>query len=532
MHFKQGITTGKTPEINSDVASKLYVDEKQQNFINNFSEAFGEPTGFTNRTSSSMSYGSPTRTFSISPVGESFDVYVKNKKYTKTGIETCQWPDTEGGYIFYYSDEGQLCVINRINAGIDIYTDKAMVASLYWNGEDSKVEWFGELRHGHKMSGMTHFFINQFICTQYNFGLDINITCNQNGSQDSHCYVEHSLGAITDEDIVIGIPSSGSPWNGKLFYKEGINSLWRTVNFTGAPLKIGISRPVINNFNEETGWCLQEVDSGKYFWVHLYASGNLESPVVALMGINQYNKSKELEVGLGTEIKIVETDGSLMPGLKSIGSVAYEVGNFSNSFKSRIVSVKIDGKIENYADTRHARMVTTVTPNSHGLLHGLMYDHHLQYLNTNGRETGQTLVGSSDETGGLTLESSKNVSKRTLALTDTDISTDASYTPQNDKSLATKQYVDLKVHSTSVDFTITDENVVICTAHDADITNITLPVESGKYITVKQTDMTPVSIVTQNSQNIDGSPSYNLASIGSKVTLIFDGSNWHSINAF
>ena len=61
-----------------------------------------EPTGFPNRTDSSLSFTDASRRFEINPTGASFDVYVKGRKFTKTS-EFIILSATEGNHYIYFN---------------------------------------------------------------------------------------------------------------------------------------------------------------------------------------------------------------------------------------------------------------------------------------------------------------------------------------------------------------------------------------------------------------------------------------------
>jgi len=75
---------------------------------NVYNEVINESTGFVDPAASTLSFDDGTRTFSITPVGDSFTFYAFGNRYVKTAAESKQIADTEGLWYFYYDVDGVL----------------------------------------------------------------------------------------------------------------------------------------------------------------------------------------------------------------------------------------------------------------------------------------------------------------------------------------------------------------------------------------------------------------------------------------
>ena len=66
-------------------------------------DATKEPMGHADKTQSTISFNESTRTFTIAPVGASFDVWCAGVKYTFTTAQSIQIPNTTGIYYIYFN---------------------------------------------------------------------------------------------------------------------------------------------------------------------------------------------------------------------------------------------------------------------------------------------------------------------------------------------------------------------------------------------------------------------------------------------
>ena len=129
-----------------------------------------EPTGFPNRTDSTLSWVGGTRTFTITPASTSFDYYIAGKKYTVTAADSIVIADTSGVHLIYYDGTTLSETLNPSHAEFDdIWVNKAAVGVVYWNTNpgDDTAYILGDERHGGGMSGTTHHWVpihNRNLC--------------------------------------------------------------------------------------------------------------------------------------------------------------------------------------------------------------------------------------------------------------------------------------------------------------------------------------------------------------------------------
>ena len=134
----------------------------------------GEPTGFPNRTDSTMTFTDGTRLFSIDPVGDNFTYYINCQLYTTIG-DSLTITDVEGLHYIYYVGAILTEAVNPTNAAISaIITDNAWVTTIYWDATNNLGIYVGEERHGLVMDGETHVNLHFTRGLQWMSGLALN----------------------------------------------------------------------------------------------------------------------------------------------------------------------------------------------------------------------------------------------------------------------------------------------------------------------------------------------------------------------
>ena len=83
----------------------------------------------------------------------------------------------------------------------------AICAILYWNATDERIEYFGEERHGIRLSPSSHVYHHFIDGLRYiPPGLGLNtIDADQSGDVDAHAQFGVDSGYVADEDIIHSI---------------------------------------------------------------------------------------------------------------------------------------------------------------------------------------------------------------------------------------------------------------------------------------------------------------------------------------
>ena len=263
--------------------------------------ATGEPMGHSDRTDSAMSFNDSTRTFTIQPVEDSYEVWCVGKKYTKTTAESVTIPDATDLYYIYFDTEGAL----QYRTTYFVWDQDCPTSYVYWNSTTQKAEFFADERHGIVLDWQTHEYLHRTrgAAIANGFYADpTKYTLVGDGSIDEHCawgmYGNGSttVGTFFDEDLQVDIVTSVSPaansWEQFLdapalipvFYKESFG--WIKDTATIFPFKLGPNRAYYNSIGDFS--YLTEIDTNKFGIAWIVATNNLNSPVLAIMGQDQY----------------------------------------------------------------------------------------------------------------------------------------------------------------------------------------------------------------------------------------------------
>jgi len=264
------------------------------------SNATGEPMGHADRTESSMSFNDSTRTFTIQPVGDSYEVWCVGKEHTKTTAESVTIPDATDLYYIYFDTEGAL----QYRTSYFVWDQDCPTSYVYWNSVTQKAEFFADERHGIVLDWQTHEYLHRTrgAAIANGFYADpTKYTLVGDGSLDEHCVwgmygTGSTVGTFFDEDLQVDIVHAASPaantWEQVLeapaeipvFYKESFG--WIKDTATNYPFKLGPNRAYYNSIGGFS--YLTEIDTNKFGIAWIVATNNLNSPVLAIMGQDQY----------------------------------------------------------------------------------------------------------------------------------------------------------------------------------------------------------------------------------------------------
>lgn len=343
-----------------------------------------EPTGYADRTKSTLSFDEGTRTLSIAPVSGSFDVYVAGKKITISSTLTKQIPNTSGSYFFFITSAGVLDYQQTFS--VSILTSVAYTAYVLWDATNSKAVSFGEERHGLVMDGATHGYLHTTRGTQLVSGASIGYTITDSGSLDADAQVSISDLSVRDEDILVQITNSASPtlpFQQKLspiaylpiYYRVG--TTWTKDTGTAFPMKTGTVRARFNQNNSGT-WSLVEATKDRNYLVsYVFATTNIQEPVIVLLGQDEYTSLSDAQARAAWS----KVDFGDLPAqeMKLLYIIMYQTSStYTNTPKCLI------GYISDLRFGADREVSATSFNTAHSNLSGLGNDDHLQYLLVNG----------------------------------------------------------------------------------------------------------------------------------------------------
>ena len=362
---------------------------------NGFDVKVGPPTTTT------LTFTPGTRTFSIQPTGADFDYYVGGKLFTSTG-DTVVITDVEGLHWIYYDTDGTLTVQAPGGTDDDLILTKCLVGNVYWNATDNDEVIVGDERHGYVMSPATHYHFHECLGSLYDSGLSLgNFDIDGSGADATAAQFDVADGTIHDEDIEHDI-EDGSPQqlvNATIptLYRLGVGGAWRkldaTANFPVADGTIDL-RLDWNDYNGGT-WQLLEVTNNNFVLTHYFATNDINTPIVGIMGQNEYANRAAARTGAEVELLSISLAG--LPGAEyvPIATVIWQTNDtYTNQVAARIRSTEGG---DDYIDWREAKITgsgsSTVDHESlANLLGGAAADH---YHLTSAQETDLTDGGES-----------------------------------------------------------------------------------------------------------------------------------------
>lgn len=341
-----------------------------------------EPTGFPNRVDSTFSFNDGTRTFTIQPVGVSFDYWQQSVKHTVSTTKTIVLPNTTAKYFIYF--DGTETLGQTIVFDDSVLNDKVLVAVVYYNATTGKGEFILDERHGLTMDWATHFHLHNSFGTRYYGGFGLSYIIGD-GSLDSHAQIALGSGTIADEDIPTTIVDSATP---SAFFEQVLSPIalipnvyilgsheWQKDTATNYPFKLATGVPQYN-LNTLGTWTLEDVTDGNYFAAWIFVINEINTPIISIVGTRQ-------DTSLA-DAKNNNTYGSIDWG--DLPSQEYKVlyrliykydTSYSNTTKVALIEVEdIRGAVDAVLNS------STLSPVSdHGSLVGLNDDDHPQYHN-------------------------------------------------------------------------------------------------------------------------------------------------------
>ena len=132
-----------------------------------------DPTGFANRTDSAVTFDDATRTLTIAPVGDHYEIFLQGVLHRKYGSNGVVIDDVEGLWYIYFNLLGDLVATQTFN--ITLFTDFAFVALVYWDATNNKAIYVADERHGFKMDGTTQAYLHNSVGAAYISGFSLGL---------------------------------------------------------------------------------------------------------------------------------------------------------------------------------------------------------------------------------------------------------------------------------------------------------------------------------------------------------------------
>lgn len=303
-----------------------------------------DPTGFVNRTDSSISFNSTTRTFTIAPISPVYRYYIKGINYDMSESLSIQIPNQSGAYFFYLDSNRTLQYTTAFTS--DLLKSYALCAYVLWNSDVPQLVAFCEERHGISMDWATHTYLHLTESMKYSSGANLSYTLG-NGSLDAHAEIALTDLVVADEDIFISIKNSATPTNpfeqvlspiAQIPIKYLIGTKWRKDTATNFPAKKATNRLY---YNQKVGasWQLTEAQSNNKICItYIFATNNISEPIVGILGQSVYQNVAEATTnGIWQNIDFGDLPSS---EYKLLYTLMFETSsNYNNSIKAKISAV-------------------------------------------------------------------------------------------------------------------------------------------------------------------------------------------------
>lgn len=303
----------------------------------------GEPMGHTDRNESTISFDDATRTFTIAPVGSSFRVWVRGKRYMIRKPRSVQIPDETGLHFIYFGAGG---ILGAQEDYFDWDTE-APTAYVYWDADEQICPYFAEERHGIVLDWQTHQYLHRTRGAAIANGFDIsNYVIDGNGSLDAHAQFDIGNGTFFDEDLEVSIIHSATPETETfqqdlqgparlpVVYKVG--DTWKIDAATDFPLKAGTVHPYYN-LDTASVWSIAEVDNNKYVNYYVVATNNLRAPIISLMGQAQYANQSDAK---NETFSALHLSGFPSKEFRFLYKITYRVHAYTNEIKATVIAIQ------------------------------------------------------------------------------------------------------------------------------------------------------------------------------------------------
>jgi hypothetical protein len=339
--------------------------------------ATGEPMGHADKTHSLISFDDANRTFTISPVNSSYDVWVKGTKWVITNARSVTIPDNTGLYYIYFDSNGTL----QYNTTFFDWPNDCMTAYVYWNQLTGKAPYVADERHGITLDWQTHEYLHRTRGAAIASGFAAtNFIINGDGSLNTHLQLDISDGTFFDEDLQVDVISTNTPtpntWEQDLtgpskipmFY---INSGggWVMDPATDFPVKQGL----LPKYNLYSGgnWTTPDIDNNKFGVSFIVATNNINYPVIGIIGQSAHANKGDAEAVNFTDLSL---PGFPVVELRQLYKLVFQCKtSYTNTVNARLASIF---DLRSFSSTTSAMATYT----DHGSLSGLLDDDHPQYL--------------------------------------------------------------------------------------------------------------------------------------------------------
>ena len=284
-----------------------------------------EPMGHEDRLASQMTFDYSNQTFSINPLNNSYNVWVKGILFNIRQNLNIQINNSTGLYYILFDHQGNLS--NQTN--FFIWDSQAPTVYIYFNSHHPEEYMLFDERHGITMDWATHEYLHRTRGASIANGLWV--------SKNGHNRVDVTNGTFFDEDLRVMITNSSNhvsidPWRIQqitgparlpVVYRD--NTGWRKSVATEIPVLIVQSSnyPQYNLLQNGT-WTIEPGNNPNYLIYWIVGTNIVDTPIISLMGQDKYNNLNESRKVLWSDLDL--TDFPIVE-FRPLAKVIFELTN-------------------------------------------------------------------------------------------------------------------------------------------------------------------------------------------------------------
>jgi hypothetical protein len=299
------ITTRSTTAVDATTKnSPLTNTEIDTNFINlnNALIQSGDITGFSDRTSSTLSFNDSTRTLTLAPTGSNFTIYYKGKAVVISSSQTVTIANSAGSHWIHW-DYSQNRLIDLGNS--PNFKDNLLVAYIYWDSSSTYAMIFADERHSVSRDLNWHYYQHTTNGAIWKSGGDATYTVNNTNTVG---IAFSSPIVLADEDLEHSITNSESPAlpyeqtlsnqvaglaNLPIVYLNGTS--YKQLSATTIPWYPSTTRAYYNPVASGSGSLTTAAADDTYIVYWVVATNDTRAPIKLIMGRNAWNSVGEAE---------------------------------------------------------------------------------------------------------------------------------------------------------------------------------------------------------------------------------------------
>ena len=308
----------------------------------------GNPNGFINRDDSIMSFDTGTRTFSISPTVDEYEIFSHGRLFTIVAEKTVQIPDTEGRHFIFFDETGELDTSQAFDPRL-IFGPHCFTSVIIWDAVNKELPFGGiqNERHG-LMDADAHARWHTDSGMVITSGLDlVDFDMSGNGTIDSTCQWGREAGSIADEDIAMSVPERASTTSPHVAYLEGTGTPnWRKGTPEAGTCLLRNGGTVQYNKNDAGTYSLADAASGTYVNYHVFVSTSVTGTKMEIVvpGSREYWSKSDAIVQQVEEVKALASSASAtaveLAEYRFLGSILYLTSNgYTNAGRAVVVSI-------------------------------------------------------------------------------------------------------------------------------------------------------------------------------------------------